>query len=123
VLNYTFLYEGIDKSNSARWKGCLDHVFAAPKKVSPVVHFNAIPYTQLLEVMQALRSNSNMSAYCRGMTWKEIDTVSKVWIIPPRRMKTGREHRVPLNDECMVILAKLDQFKSLGDETWCSLKN
>jgi hypothetical protein len=30
-------------------------------------------------------------------------------------MKTGREHRVPLNDECRVILAKLDQLKSLGD--------
>ena len=95
VLNYAFLHEGTDKSNPARWKGCLDHVFAAPKKVSPVVHFNAIPYTQLLEVMQALRSKNSMSAYCvrwvaltacrsseaRGMTWQEIDMITKTWTI------------------------------------------
>ena len=126
VLNYAFLHEGIDKSNPARWKGCLDHVFAAPKKVSPVVHFNAIPYTQLPEVMQALRTKNSMSAYCvrwialtacrsseaRGMTWEEIDMITKTWTIPPNRMKSGREHRVPLNDECIKILATLDQFKS-----------
>ena len=126
VLDYAFLHEGIDKSNPARWKGCLDHVFAAPKKVSPVKHFNAIPYTQLHEVMQKLRSKSSMSAYCvrwvaltacrsseaRGMRWKEIDPVTMTWTIPPNRMKSGREHRVPLNDECIKILATLDQFKS-----------
>ncbi|MDO8995736.1 MAG: integrase arm-type DNA-binding domain-containing protein [Nitrosomonas sp.] len=128
VLDYAFLHEDIDKSNPARWKGCLDHIFAAPKKVSPVVHFNAIPYTKLSDVMQALRAKTSMSAYCvrwivltacrsseaRGMTWEEIDMTSKTWIIPPSRMKSGREHRVPLNDECIEILIALDQFKSVG---------
>jgi integrase len=131
VLNYAFLHENIDKSNPARWKGCLDHIFAAPKKVSPVVHFNAIPYTQLPKVMHALRVKTSMSAYCvrwialtacrsseaRGMTWKEIDIVSKTWTVPPSRMKSGREHRVPLNDECLEILTILDQFKSASDGT------
>ncbi|WP_411182357.1 phage integrase central domain-containing protein [Nitrosomonas sp. Is37] len=60
VLDYAFLYEGVDKSNSARWNGCLDHVFAAPKKVSPVVHFNAIPYINLPGVMQALRIKTSV---------------------------------------------------------------
>lgn len=129
VLDYAFLHEDIDKSNPARWKGCLDHIFAAPKKVSPVVHFNAIPYTKLHEVMQALRAKTSMSAYCvrwialtacrsseaRGMTWEEIDMTSKTWIIPASRMKSGREHRVPLNNECTEILVTLDQFKSVSD--------
>ncbi|PTQ74687.1 integrase [Nitrosomonas oligotropha] len=129
VLDYAFLHEDIDKSNPARWKGCLDHIFAAPKKVSPVVHFNAIPYTKLPEVMRALRAKTSMSAYCvrwialtacrsseaRGMTWEEIDMVSKTWTIPPNRMKSGREHRVPLNEECIEILVKLDQFRSASD--------
>ena len=129
VLDYAFLHEGVDKSNPARWKGCLDHVFAAPRKVSPVVHFNAIPYAQLLEVMEALRAKTSMSAYCvrwvaltacrsseaRGMTWEEIDMNTNTWTIPPSRMKSGREHRVPLNDECMEILTTLDQFKSASD--------
>lgn len=49
------------------------------------------------------------------MTWEEIDMNTKTWTIPPGRMKSGREHRVPLNDECIEILAVLDQFKSLSD--------
>ncbi|PSJ18142.1 tyrosine-type recombinase/integrase [Nitrosomonas supralitoralis] len=130
VLDYAFLHEGIDKSNPARWKGCLDHVFAAPKKVTPVVHFNAIPYIQLPEVMQALRAKTSMSAYCvrwialtacrsseaRGMSWAEINLASKTWTIPFSRMKSGREHRVPLNDECLEILAFLDQYKSISKD-------
>jgi integrase len=129
VLNYAFLHEGIDKSNPSRWKGCLDNIFAAPKKVSPVVHFNAIPYAQLPEIIQVLRTKTSMSAYCvrwvmltacrssevRGMTWDEIDTNSKTWVIPPSRMKSGREHRVPLNDECIGILAELEKLKSISD--------
>lgn len=128
-MDYAFLHEGIDKSNPARWKGCMDHVFAAPKKVTPVVHFNAIPYIQLPEVMQALRAKTSMSAYCvrwlaltacrsseaRRMSWVEINMTSKTWIIPSARMKSGREHRVPLNEECIEILTKLDQFKSEND--------
>lgn len=129
VLDYAFLHEGIDKSNPARWKGCLDHVFAAPKKVSPVVHFNAIPYIKLPEIMQVLRAKTSMSAYCvrwiiltasrsseaRRMTWEEVDMDTRTWPVPSNRMKSGREHRVPLDDECMEILATLDQFKSVNN--------
>ncbi len=129
VLDYAFLHEEIDKSNPARWKGCLDHIFAAPRKVSPVVHFNAIPYAQLLEVMQALRTKTSISAYCvrwialtacrsseaRGMTWEEINIDSKIWTIPFNRMKSGREHRIPLNDKCMAILETLGQLRLAND--------
>lgn len=132
VLDYAFLHENIDKSNPARWKGCLDHVFPAPKKVTPVVHFNAIPYDKLIEVMKALRAKDkiSMSAYCvrwialtacrsseaRGMTWNEIDITAKTWTIPSNRMKSGRVHRVPLNHECLEILTKLDKYKSANDD-------
>jgi integrase len=116
-LDYAFLHENIDKSNPARWKGCLDHIFAAPKKVSPVVHFNAIPYADLFKVMEQLRNKNSMSAFCvrwivltacrsseaRGMTWDEIDMTTKTWTIPSNRMKSGREHRVPLIRESLEI--------------------
>ncbi|SEN58826.1 tyrosine-type recombinase/integrase [Nitrosomonas marina] len=125
VIDYALLHEGIDKSNPARWKGCLDHIFAAPKKVTPVKHFNAIPYAQLSEIMKALRVKTSMSAYCvrwiiltacrsseaRQMTWHEVDLASKIWTIPSERMKSSRKHRVPLNDECTEILSMLNQFK------------
>ncbi|MBV6448355.1 integrase arm-type DNA-binding domain-containing protein [Nitrosomonas sp.] len=129
VLDYAFLHENIDKSNPARWKGCLDHVFPAPKKVTPVVHFNAIPYADIFKVMELLRNKNSMSAYCvrwivltacrsseaRGMTWDEIDMTAKTWTIPSNRMKSGREHRVPLIRESLEILTLLEKLKSAND--------
>jgi integrase len=42
-----------------------------------------------------------------GATWEEIDLAAKVWTIPARRMKGGREHRVPLSDRVLRILKSL----------------
>ena len=41
-------------------------------------------------------------------TWNNLE---KTWMIPLNRMKSSREDRVPLNDEYMEILTKLDQLK------------
>jgi integrase len=43
----------------------------------------------------------------------EIDFAGKRWIIPPERMKAGREHRVPLSDRSMGILQSA--FELHGD--------
>ena len=40
-----------------------------------------------------------------GMLWSEVDLRNRVWTIPGLRMKSGREHRVPLSDRAMTILA------------------
>ena len=45
------------------------------------------------------------SGESRGALWSEIDTQAKVWTIPAERMKAGREHKVPLCDEAIEILA------------------
>lgn len=50
------------------------------------------------------------------MTWQEIDINTKTWVIPSSKMKAGREHRVPLNDECTEILARLNQFKPASED-------
>ena len=42
-----------------------------------------------------------------GATWGEIDFDAKLWTIPPERMKAGKEHRVPLSDRALDILADL----------------
>jgi integrase len=34
---------------------------------------------------------------------------SKVWIIPPDRMKSGREHRAPLSSAALSLLAGMDR--------------
>ncbi len=136
VIDYAYLHECIDKRNPARWKGCLELIFPEPKKVTPVTHFYALPYTELPKIMQALRAKDSFSSYClrwiiltgcrsseaRGMVWNEIDIDNKLWTIPRDRMKAHREHRVPLNNECMEILECLKEFKSYDTDKVFYLK-
>jgi integrase len=49
-----------------------------------------------------------------GASWAEIDFEAKVWTIPPPRMKSGRQHRVPLSPQALAILDQLRQIRS-GD--------
>lgn len=44
------------------------------------------------------------SGEVRGAVWSEIDLKAKIWTIPAERMKTGKEHRVPLSDGAVSIL-------------------
>jgi integrase len=39
------------------------------------------------------------------MCAREIDFAAKVWTVPAERMKSGREHRVPLSKRAIEILA------------------
>ena len=48
----------------------------------------------------------------RGAVWSEIDQDAGVWTIPASRMKSAREHRVPLSGRAMEIL---DGARQLGD--------
>jgi integrase len=43
----------------------------------------------------------------------EFDLEAKLWTIPGKRMKAGREHRVPLTDAAMAVLAGLDRDERL----------
>ena len=40
----------------------------------------------------------------RFATWREIDIELATWTVPAERMKTGREHRVPLSPRALEIL-------------------
>jgi integrase len=42
-----------------------------------------------------------------GATWDEIHWTDTVWIIPSRRMKGGKEHRVPLCERALTILREM----------------
>ena len=42
-----------------------------------------------------------------GARWAEIDLDAKVWTVPAERMKAGREHRVPLSNAALAVLAKV----------------
>jgi integrase len=38
--------------------------------------------------------------------------ISKVWTIPPERMKAAREHRVPLSERAVAILNKMNEAQT-----------
>jgi integrase len=42
-----------------------------------------------------------------GARWAEIDFERRLWTVPARRMKGQREHRVPLSDRALAILAEM----------------
>jgi integrase len=46
-----------------------------------------------------------------GARWDEIDLGTHAWIIPPERMKGGREHRVPLAARAIEILKQLHEVR------------
>ena len=108
-------------TNPARWKGHLDQVLPAPRKVAPIQHHEAMAYAQLPQFMATLRQDDSIAAralefliLCAarsgetvGAVWSEIDFASKTWAIPAERMKGGREHRVPLCDRALAILRDL----------------
>jgi integrase len=47
------------------------------------------------------------SGEVRGATWSEIDGGANLWTVPAKRMKAGKEHRVPLSDAASALLRLL----------------
>lgn len=47
----------------------------------------------------------------RFATWSEVDVEAATWTVPAVRMKTGREHRVPLSARALEIL---DETREVG---------
>jgi integrase len=107
--------------NPCRWKGHLENVLPAPRAVAPIVPHKALHFTAVPAFMETLRQRQGTAARALeftiltaarsgeviGATWDEIDIVNAMWIVPGRRMKSGREHRVPLSGAAAELLHKL----------------
>ena len=97
-----------------------DLLQALPKNGVQVDSFKAVHHSEIEEVMRGLREigvmnkrqrpivdaldwlvlSATRSNETRGARWSEIElcneTGKPLWVIPSERMKTGKEHRVPL---------------------------
>jgi integrase len=107
--------------NPFRWRGHLAGLLARPSKVAPVVHHKALPIAEASGFMAALRPRKGSAARAlewliltacrsgeaRDARWSEVDLAAKVWTIPAKRMKAGKEHRVPLSDAAVSLLNAL----------------
>jgi integrase len=108
--------------NPARWKGHLDKLLSKPSKVQRKVHHAALPYAEIPQFMAELRQHQDAGARAlefailtaaragevRGATAVEFD--GSVWIIPANRMKSGKEHRVPLSAAALALVDEAIAF-------------
>lgn len=112
------LREGL---NPARWRGNLDAALPKPSKVAKVQHHAALDIREMVDFMARLNTlpgngaralefavfTAARSGEVRGAKWMEIDLLNSLWTIPAARMKSGREHRVPLSRPAIRLLREL----------------
>ena len=95
---------------------------ALPRMPAVKQHFRALPYQEVAAALKAVEESraskagklclrfliltAARSGEARGATWAEIDLDALEWRIPGKRMKEGREHRVPLSDTARDVLAR-----------------
>ena len=91
-----------------------------PKQSNTQAHHAALPYAEIPTFIKALRkTDASKTAQLAfefliltatrtneviNATWSEIDLKGETWTIPSSRMKTKREHRIPLSRRCIEIL-------------------
>jgi len=112
--------------NPARWKGHLENLLPKKSKVRRVEHHAALPYAELPVFMAELAEQEGIAARALefailtaartgeviGATWSEINLAERLWTIPAERMKkSDREHRVPLSEAAIAVLAAMKAIR------------
>jgi integrase len=127
VLDYAKAQGWRTGENCARWKGHLENLLARrPKLAQP--HHAAMAYHDVPQFIKGLLGRETLASPALQFliltaarlsevtraTWAEIDWEAAVWTLPARRMKAGKEHRVPLAAAAIAILKHAAEFRS-GD--------
>ena len=113
--------------NPARWRGHLK-LLLDQRRRRTVEHFPALPYADMPAFIAELRAvpgpaaralellvlTAARSGEVRGARRCEIDLAARAWTVPAGRMKARREHRVPLCERAVEILA--EQLAEHGGE-------
>jgi integrase len=119
VLDYAKARGWRTGENPARWRGHLALMLPKPEKLRRGRH-TALPFPEVPAFMERLRQQTALAARTlelliltasrtgeiTGMCWEEVDLHAGLWIIPARRMKAAREHRVPLSPRAVAILSE-----------------
>ena len=103
---------------------------ALPKTGVRTRHQPALPYPEVRGAMERVRASraypSTVLAFeflvltacrsgeVRGARWEEMDLEAREWRIPAERMKTNRDHRVPLSTGALAVL---QEARSVADDS------
>jgi len=125
ILDWATVREYRRGENPARWKGHISKLLPARTKVKKPKHHAALPFKEIGAFIEALHDRDSVSAKglefliftasrtgeVIGAIWPEVDLENKIWTIPAARMKTDKEHRVPLSEEVIAILREMKKIK------------
>jgi integrase len=125
VLDAAKVREYRTGENPARWRGHLSLILPARTKLSRG-HHKAEPYLSVPQILTQLRSRQAVAALALeftiltaartgeviGATWEEIDIPKGIWTISAKRMKAGRQHRVPLSKRAVEIVQQVKLLDS-----------
>jgi integrase len=93
-----------------------------PKPKGEDPHHAALDWRAAPELIQRLRASDAVSARilefailtaarsieARGALWSEIDFDRRIWTLPGERMKKARRHEVPLSDQAIELLRRME---------------
>ena len=125
VIAYAKARKWFQGTNPAVWRGHISALLPSPSKIREVRHHPALAWTDMADFMVRLRAMPGTGARAlefviltcvrsgegRGATWPEINLATKVWTVPGKRMKAGKEHRVPLSNAAVTLLEKLPRIR------------
>jgi integrase len=117
VLDWAKAHGHRSGENPARWRGHLANLLPRRQRLTHG-HHPSLPFSDLPGFMAKLRNMDGIgplalrftiltvarTGEALGARWSEIDFQQRVWVLPARRMKAGKEHRVPLSDHAVEIL-------------------
>lgn len=128
VLDYAAARKLRSGENPARWRGHLDKLLPQPTRLKAKNHHPALPHREIGDFMQALRALQGVAPRAFEFAiltvartgevvrarWEEFDAERTVWTIPGKRMKAGKEHRIPLTDRAREILKEMKPLDTDG---------
>jgi integrase len=120
IFDYAAAHGWRSGDNPASWN-IFKHLW--PGQKAQDAHHAALPWREAPEFVQRLRQSDATSAQllefimltavrsneARGATWSEIDLEARVWTIPAARMKMSRDHDVPLSDQAVALLSRIER--------------
>ena len=100
---------------------------ALPRTKAVKEHFRALAYQDMPDALRSIEASTGSlaarlalqfvaltAARCgevRGAVWDEVDIDSATWVIPAARMKSAREHRVPLSVSALELLGRARELR------------
>ncbi|HEX2256401.1 MAG TPA: site-specific integrase [Afifellaceae bacterium] len=124
ILEWCAAHGWRSSENPAAWRGALVIKMGGPVRRERK-HFKALPYPQVPRFWQSLAGEGGPDAAAlrfqiltvarpteaRLTRWEELDLDQQTWIIPGVRMKSGRQHRIPLSDAAVEVLRSMGPAK------------